>query len=328
MASEVGVGRSRVCVMPSMLALGLMACASFPPAVPYRAPGAFPERGGTLVVLGDTQRTSGLEFWRESNPEERRRILSAVAAAAPDLVLFTGDLVFNGGDDDDWAFFDEVATPLRATHAAVIAARGNHEYWGSDEVGWKNWRARFPYLPERWYAVDLGALRVIVLDSNVDELSEADWATQLEWYAHQLETADREARVRGVVVAFHHPPYTNSTVTGDEAHVQRDLVPPFARARKTCVLLTGHAHTYERYVRGEKTYVVSGGGGGPRAKLAEGGERRHTDDTFEGPALRDFNFTVYTVTDEGLDAMVWGLPKGGEAVKPMSTFSVPWAPLP
>lgn len=71
-------------------------------------------------------------------------------------------------------------------------------------------------------------------------------------------------------------------------------------------------------------FVVSGGGGGPRAKLATGSDRRHPDDLFDGPALRDFNFTVYTLSSQGIDAQVMGLAKGNEEVRVMDRFFVRW----
>jgi hypothetical protein len=135
---------------------------------------------------------------------------------------------------------------------------------------------------------------------------------------------DRDEDVRGVLVVMHHPAYTNSTVTSDEPHVQSTFVPAFLRARKTMAMLAGHVHSYERFERGGKVFVVSGGGGGPRAELATGDARRHTDDLFAGPALRDFNFTVYTLGDRGIDADVRGLAKGADVVRTIDRFAMRW----
>src|SRR5206468_5236829 len=115
--------------------------------------------------------------------------------------------------------------------------------------------------------VRYGALTLLFLDSNERFLEPFAWREELEWYAAALARSDADPSVAGVLVLLHHPPYTNSTVTRDELHVQRDLVPPFAAAKKTLAMLSGHAHSYERFSRGGKTYVVTGGGGGPRAAL-------------------------------------------------------------
>jgi hypothetical protein len=215
--------------------------------------------------------------------------------------------------------------PIRAAGVPAIAAFGNHEYWlGRD--GESHLFARFPHLHERhWYAVIFGPLRLVILDSNEARLGDDDWGDQLAWYERTLARFDADPTVRGVFVLFHHPPFTNSTVTGDEASVQRALLPPFLGARKTLAMLNGHVHNYERYTRDGKMLVVSGGGGGPRAKLLEGDERRHKDDLFTGPALRDFHFTVYTLTGTGVRAEVRGVPKGGRELRVIDRFEMPWA---
>ena len=80
---------------------------------------------------------------------------------------------------------------------------------------------------------------------------------------------DADPKVRGVLVFTHHPPYTNSTVTKDESHVQQAFVGPFVAAKKTLALLSGHAHGYEHFIEQRKHFVVSGGGGGPATMKLE-----------------------------------------------------------
>jgi hypothetical protein len=282
--------------------------------------------GTRLAVVGDMQRTAPfLEKWREQNDVERGRVVAAIAALRPDLLVVTGDCVFNGGSDKQWAAFDTLTSPLRTAGIPAVSAFGNHEYWLGRAAAEEHLFPRFPLDAGRhWFEVALGPLRLIVLDSNEDALGAADWASEVAWYERALATYDADPEVRGVLVTFHHPPFTNSTVTGDEAHVQRSFVGPFVHARKTLAMLNGHVHSYERFVRDEKTYVVSGGGGGPRAMLATGDARRHRDDRYEGVSPRDFNFTVYTVTEQGVAAEVRGLPRGAEEWRVIDRFDLPW----
>jgi 3',5'-cyclic AMP phosphodiesterase CpdA len=299
--------------------------ATLPPAA---FDGALPEvrEGSRFAVVGDLQRTAPfLELWREQNDSERARVVAAIAAERPDLLVVTGDCVFNGGSDAQWAAFDDLTRPLRDARIPVAVALGNHEYWlGADPDAHV-----FPRFPldagRRWFALAFGPLRIVVLDSNAGALGEPAWSSELAWYANTLEGFDADDAVRGVIVTFHHPPYTNSTVTGDEPVVQERLVPPFVRAKKTLAMLNGHVHSYERYVREGKTFVVSGGGGGPRARLATGSERRHTDERYAGPAVRDFNFTVYTLGPSGVSARVRGLGRGEKEWHVLDTFELPWA---
>jgi hypothetical protein len=128
-----------------------------------------------------------------------------------------------------------------------------------------------------------------------------------------------------VLVLLHHPPFTNSRVTSDAIHVQRDLVPPFAGASKTLAMISGHVHNYERFVREGKTFLVAGGGGGPRAPLREGARRRHADDLFAGGRLRAFHYLRFRPGREALEVEVRGLEKDGTGFDTMEGFDLPWA---
>jgi len=319
--------RGLLTVVPCVVALAT-GCASVEPPASFAARLPPFQDGARLVVVGDLQRTAPiLEFWREQNDVERSRVVSEIAAERPDLVLVTGDCVFDGASSAEWTAFDRLTAPWRTAALPVASAFGNHEYWGGRAEADAHLFPRFPLDEGRhWFAIAFGPLRVVVLDSNEGELGEDEWASELRWYEATLLALDSDAAVRGVLVAFHHPPVTNSTVSGDDPRVQRDLVPPFARARKTLAMLNGHVHSYERFVRGGKVYVVSGGGGGPRAALETGSARRHPDDVYPGPPLRDFHFSTYTITDRGTAAEVHGLARGATDWKVIDRFDLPWAP--
>jgi hypothetical protein len=305
----------------SALALG---CRALPGPAPFAGEVPPFREGGRIAIVGDLQRTSLLEFWRESNDAERAVLARAIAAERPALLAIGGDLIFDGSSAIQWAEFDALTAPIRAAGVPVVAAFGNHEYWGGAGVE-PHFFARFPHLGWRhWYAIAYGPLRLVVLDSNVDDLTPDAWRSQIAWFERTLTELDGDRSVRGVVVLLHHPPYTNSRVTGDEEHVQRAFVPAFLRADKTLAMVSGHVHSYERFERSGKAFVVSGGGGGPRACLHAGARRRHPDDRFAGPTLRDFHFLLLAPRDGGLEVEVKGLRKGGSELAPMDRFTLPW----
>ncbi|HYK41308.1 MAG TPA: metallophosphoesterase [Thermoanaerobaculia bacterium] len=282
-------------------------------------------RTGRFAAVGDLQRTSRAEVWRESNDRERERVLRAVAAEAPDFVALLGDLVFRGSSAAEWSRFDVLASPIRLARIPVVPVLGNHEYWVARGPALANYFARFPHLEgRRWHAVSYGPLRIVALDSNERFLTPPVWEEQRVWFEEELAQADADPAIRGVLVLVHHPPYTNSTVTRDELHVQRSFVPTFERSAKTLAMLSGHVHSYERFVRGGKTYVVTGGGGGPRVRLASESRRRHADDQFGGPSIRDFHYLVGTVTAAGVEIEMKGMPKGGESFTGLERFTLLW----
>jgi Calcineurin-like phosphoesterase len=282
-------------------------------------------RSGAFAVVGDLQPTSGLEVWRESNPRERRAILREVAEEGPDFVAFLGDLVFCGSSEAAWEEFDRLRSPLRAGGILAYPVLGNHEYWLSRRPALANFFGRFPQLRGRhWYALSYGELGLVFLDSNLRWLAPADWREQLAWYRRLLDQWDADGAVRGILVLLHHPPFTNSRVTSDAIHVQRDLVPPFAASRKTLAMISGHVHNYERYLREGKVYLVAGGGGGPRAPLREGARRRHADDLFSGGRIRAFHYLRFRPGREALEVEVRGLEKDGTGFDSMERFELRW----
>lgn len=284
-----------------------------------------PPRTGRFAIASDFQRTSRAEVWRESNVRERAIILAAIAREGPEMVLMLGDLVFCGSSASDWRDFDALAAPIREAGIPVLAVPGNHEYWVSPRSGLKNFQARFPLLEQRrWHARSWGPLRLVFLDSNRRFLSSALWKEQVRWYAEEIARADGDPETRGTLVLVHHPPYTNSSVTSDELHVQRSFVPPFQAARKTLAMLSGHVHSYERYERGGKTFLVTGGGGGPRVRLETDSRRRHRDDLFPGPPVRFFHYLMAALTEDGVDVEMRGLAKGERRFETRDRFRLSW----
>jgi hypothetical protein len=238
-----------------------------------------------------------------------------------------GDLVFRGSSRADWRDFDESCSPLSARAIPIFPILGNHEYWTSPGAGLKNFFARFPALGGRhWYSIRYGPLALACLDSNLRRLRRRRWEEQLRWYRAELQFCDEEPSTRGVLSLVHHPPYTNSTVTGDELHVQREIVPPFLAAAKTLGMISGHVHSYERFRRRGRTFLVAGGGGGPRIRLATSGRRRrHTDDLYEGPALRFLHFLWVRLVPEGLEVETVGIAKGAREFEVMDRFRLEFA---
>ncbi len=281
---------------------------------------------GTFAVVGDLQPTSSLEIWRESNPRERKAILREVAEENPDFVAFLGDLVFCGSSASAWDEFDNLSGPLRSAGIPAYPVLGNHEYWLTRRTALTNFFGRFPHLRGRhWYALVYGDVGLAFLDSNVHWLPAATWREQLDWYRRTLARWDADEAIRGVIVILHHPPFTNSRVTSDTIHVQRDFVPAFSASAKTLAMISGHVHNYERFLRDGKTFLVAGGGGGPRAALFEGPRRRHTDDLFEGGRIRAFHYLRFRPEKAALVVEVRGLEKDGTGFDTMERFELAWA---
>jgi Icc-related predicted phosphoesterase len=279
-----------------------------------------------FAIVGDLQRRSRLEPWRQSNCAERAHIIRQIAQEAPDFLAIVGDLVFCGSSRSHWAEFDHLTVPLHDAAIPVVPLLGNHEYWLSRQSALSHFFARFPHLAGRhWYSMSYGQLGLIFLDSNVRRLAAWRWQEQIAWYRQELERFEDDEEIAGVLVLLHHPPYTNSTLTPDGRHVQRAFVPAFMQARKTLAMISGHVHSYERFERAGKTFLVTGGGG-PRIKLATGRWRRHMDDLFDGPPWRHFHFLRLTLSLTGLEVEMRGLREHESGFETLDCFTSPWVP--
>jgi 3',5'-cyclic AMP phosphodiesterase CpdA len=206
-----------------------------------------------------------------------------------DLVMNTGDLVFDGRRAQLWRDFErKFGTPegpresLRAGRP-FLSAPGNHERIHTAE-GRANWIAVMgaPPRPERfWFAVDAGGdlARFVFLDSNVlanvhgvyaEERAEALAREQLDWLDRILDSG---ARYRFVVL--HHPPVMVGNHGGDwlpEASARRrDRVLEICARRGVTAVLGGHEHLYHRvYARGPAAgfwIITTGGAGGPLHRI-------------------------------------------------------------
>jgi 3',5'-cyclic AMP phosphodiesterase CpdA len=301
--------------------LGAAAC-SVPPAATYPTQPTDVDR---FCVLNDVRRTHPLNFWSPTHDRERNRLVRAVAAERPSFVAMNGDFVFYGSSARQWAWFDRVFAPLRQASIPIIPTLGNHEYIGSDTSAMRNYFARFPSLKgQKWYRRNLRSVALLMLDSNRKSLGPEAWKSQRLWFASQLAAADRDPRVRAVLVFLHHPPYTNSSRHSESSAVKRDVVPLFLRSRKGVALVGGHVHSYERFLRQGKTFLNSGGGGATPTRLRTGAQRRHTDDRFAGPAVRSFHYLSVRFTDAGLAVTVRGLRRGAKRFHVMERFTWPW----
>jgi hypothetical protein len=207
----------------------------------------------------------------------------------------------------------------------MLALLGNHDYWGGEDHALANAAARFPQLGQkRWYLRALGRLALVLLDSNEPQLGKSRWEEQRDWYRRTLAALDGDPAVSGVLVLAHHPPYTNSRTTGDEKHVQRAFLPAFFAARKTLAFVTGHAHAYERFEERGRTFVVSGGGGGPRVTLLAGADARHRDLHSAG-SPRPFHYLLVEQDVSGARITVRGLDTGDAEARVIDRFELPFA---
>jgi Icc-related predicted phosphoesterase len=218
-----------------------------------------------FVAYGDTRFHDPQDF-EAANPPVRVALVRAIAELSPAFICFTGDIVLNGFDANDWKVWDSETSVWRDKKIPVYPALGNHDLHGDEKVALANYFQRFPDLKNsRYYSVRAANALVLVLDSSLEEAG----GPQGQWLADKLDHVP--ADVDFVFLMFHHPPYTSSSdakmfggghsARGTEQALAKTLEQRQANARFRMVVFSGHVHNYEHHEHGGVTYFVSGGGG-------------------------------------------------------------------
>jgi 3',5'-cyclic AMP phosphodiesterase CpdA len=159
-------------------------------------------------------------------------------ATPPDLVLITGDLV-DYGRAEEYALLTELLAPL--TMPMYVVA-GNHDERTALRKAFDG--PRFNYLSQATeflqYAVDLGPLRLIVLDTVVPKEGRGQLcARRLAWLDERLAEDDRPT-----VIAMHHPPFVTGIAHMDAVGLEgtEALEKILLKYRHVERVLCGHLH--------------------------------------------------------------------------------------
>ncbi len=276
----------------------LLACST-----PIRAPLLFqryiPTEAVTIAVVGDQQRTSPFEVWREKNTIHAQ-LVRQVVRSRPSALVLLGDQVFKGDNQDDWRFFDRIMRPVQRAQIPVFPLLGNHEYFGLDRVMLENMYTRFPGMPYRYYTVVIDSIGFVMLDTNFDEYPRDSTVAMRRWYTLQIEELTADPGVRCIVTCGHHPPYTNSSIVMPDRIQQEYFVPVFLRSPKARLWLSGHAHAYEHFRHGNVHFLVSGGGGGPRQFLRLDSLTHSDHDIYRGGPIRPFHYVALSRAEAAL----------------------------
>lgn len=278
-----------------------------------------------MVILGDTQRTSFVEFWREQNDAAREGIFSAAARENPAAVIILGDLVFQGDSRRHWQWFNEAAAPLRRNCIPIFPILGNHEHYGNSNVGLEIFSSLFPYLQKRrWYSVRKDGIGYILLDAILEHLDEEQIRAQDAWYRRELREMGEDPAIDAVVVCTHYPPYTHSTEVRPDTLVRAKFLAPFLQTPKGAAFFSGHNHSYEHFILEGKHVVVSGGGGGPRFAVdPSAGGSGVPPDRFDGPARRFFHYCLLSRTPDSLRIDIRGFYSPADSLSAMDRIAIP-----
>jgi hypothetical protein len=250
----------KISVLASLQLVAILALADAPPRL--EVPVADPSAPLTFIAYGDTRFTQ-----REgvANAVARRALVARVASEKPAAIFIGGDLVYEGSNTEDYeSYRTETAAWLQAK-IPIFPALGNHEFRGCTKdlspclVNW--WRGAVPSAVRsfRWYSVTLGPkILVLILDSDS---SLKPGSEQRTWFEQQMTSAG--SAVEFVFVVLHYPPVRDPIFprVKDEKEIARYLSNHKHLLHARVVVVGSHIHNYERFLRDDVTYLISGGGG-------------------------------------------------------------------
>jgi len=279
-----------------------------------------------FAVIGDTQPTLLIEklIGRESNNQETKKLLKFLAQKDINLLVHLGDAVNNGSKKSAWRQFDNWMSPISKKNTPVMLALGNHDYWGSNKKALKNITKRFEQIKvSSWYSRVYQNIGLIWLNTNKSELEDSQWIDQKNWFESKLNNYESDDSIKAIIVFGHHPPFSNSTVISDTEEIKQTFLPAFFKSKKTKAMISGHAHGYEHFVKKNKHFIISAGGGGPRPKnYLANNEQRHQDVYRKGTSKQPFNYLIVTPGQDSIDISSFGFFKNDKNIFLMEKINI------
>ena len=252
-----------------------------------------------LIAYGDTRFTDARET-AASNPIARRALIAKIADEKPAAIFINGDLPWHGVAADYDAYRDETRQ-WREQRLRIYPALGNHEFAACGEPECLNrWWSEFPELRgRRWYSVALGSkVLALALDSDASLSAGSEQRLWLEG-----ELAAQSPKVRLVLIVMHHPPRADMQADKLANHNPRPneqaladylgTIAPQSRARM--VVIAGHVHNYERFLRDGVHYLVSGGGGAAPNEVD-----RTSADLYQGTDFPNYHYLRFELRADTL----------------------------
>jgi hypothetical protein len=215
----------------------------------------------TLIAAGD------IADCTPPNPPRSDLATAALVDQLPGTVAALGDLAYPDGTLDQ--FNTCYQTSWGRFKARTRPAPGNHEYTTTGASGYfAYWGAAAGSPGQGYYSYDLGPWHVVSLNSNCVQIGGCDVGSPQEMWL-RVDLAAHKTKC--TLAYWHHPRFSGGMVENE-----RDVLPLWQALydAKADLVLTGHAHNYQRFApqnaagvadpaRGLREFVV-GTGGHPR----------------------------------------------------------------
>jgi Icc-related predicted phosphoesterase len=258
------------------------------------------ENVGRIVFhsVGDTGAkfsTAGLEHEAAVTEKMAEDFNEPDPADTPSFLFHLGDVIYNFGENE--YYYDQFYEPFRNYNAPIFAIPGNHDgliYEDDQEASlaafWKHFcDDQTRHSPEAgglarttmtqpgvYFTLTSPLVTIIGLYSNTLEdpgiISSEGGKYNIEdkqkdFLKSELKRLHNENYKGAVILAVHHPPYTAGVIHFGSSGMLQDIDDAIKYAGNFAphVVLSGHAHNYQRFTRlmGKQQipFIVAGSGG-------------------------------------------------------------------
>lgn len=203
-----------------------------------------PDKDLVFIFIADTQ-------VNHSEHAKAAAIIKTINATSSDIrfVLSGGDMV-DTGEIEQWKTYREVASIGYSSDIPIVPVIGNHEFIYNTDLSFFNKVYSTEGTSTRNYVLDYHHAVLIVLDSNINEMTEEQKTEQLRWLKSTLKQFEGQ---KTMLVAFHHAVYTSGSgqytplpsLRGCVQYITKNWTPLFEQYGVKLVL-NGHEHLYER----------------------------------------------------------------------------------
>jgi len=232
----------------------------------------------SIIVYGDTR----------NGYEVHKKIVKNFLEKNPTMIFNTGDLVYDGDNINLWPTFYDIIKPILKT-ARYYPVLGNHE---RNSI---NYFKLFE-LPnnEKWYHVDFKNIRFFMLDSTSDLSVNSK---QYNWLETQLKASKQHHKA----LIFHHPLFSVGR-HGSEVHLRKKLG-ELIKKYNVKMVFNGHDHAYQRFMKDEVHYIVTGGGGAPLYDKKDGSD----DEKYLKKYIKAYHYCLLNTSKKELFLEVYSL---------------------
>lgn len=251
-----------------------------------------------------------------------------MAAAKPDLIIHTGDLIYPSGKIEDYPtnFFEPYAELIR--RIPFMPSLGNHDC--ATEHG-KAFIATFdlprngpPGIePERNYWFNFGDALFVGLDSNPpEEEGTITNKQQNEIVAPWLRKLLTDSKARWKLLYYHHPFYTGSEHPESGGEHMKNA---FLKVYDECgvdMVFCGHNHLYERTAPMREDKIVDEGKGTVYITTGAAGANRYKEAQTPPAYIRVHNDAKFSFTQVDVSAEKLELRQISEDGSVIDTYSI------